>query len=263
MIVAQITDTHVKRKGKLLHHMINTAKRLRRAIDRLNALEPRPDVVLATGDLVEDGKRKEYKRLRELLDRLELPLFVVPGNHDRRDAFRDAFADRWYLPGSGPLQYAIDDYPVRLVGLDTTVDGEAGGSLDEDRLAWLDATLARAPHTPTIIFMHHPPFQTGIRALDALGFHGVEAFGALVERNAQIERIVCGHIHRAMQVRWHGTIASTAPSTAFQFELELRAGHRLGIARQTPGFALHVWQDGRIVSHDCRVDDHRSPRAVG
>ena len=59
MIIAQMTDTHVRRKGKLLHHMINTAKRLRKAVRLLNAIEPRPDVVVATGDLVESGKRKD------------------------------------------------------------------------------------------------------------------------------------------------------------------------------------------------------------
>ncbi|MBV8601158.1 MAG: phosphodiesterase, partial [Candidatus Eremiobacteraeota bacterium] len=196
-----------------------------------------------------------YKRLRQVLDRLEIPLYVVPGNHDRREPFRDAFFDHPYLPNFGPLQYVVDDYPVRLVGLDTTVDGEHGGVLDEDRLVWLDATLAEEPQKPTLIFMHHPPFRTGIRSMDALGFKGVEAFGEVVERNPQIERIVSGHIHRAMQVRWHGTIASTAPSTAYQFVLELRDRNPLGITREPPGFALHVWQDGRIVTHDCRVDD--------
>src|SRR5271166_1678561 len=110
MIIAQITDTHIKRKGKLLHHMINTAKRLRKAVERLNALDPRPDVVLATGDLVEDGKRKEYKLLRKILDHLEIPLYVIPGNHDRSEAFLDAFSDHAYLPRYGPLQYAIEQY---------------------------------------------------------------------------------------------------------------------------------------------------------
>lgn len=254
-----MTDTHVRRKGKLLHHMINTAKRLRKAVRLLNAIEPRPDVVVATGDLVESGKRKEYKRLREILDELKIPLFVIPGNHDRRETFREAFADHPYLPAEGPLQYAIDGYPVRLIGLDTTVEDDAGGTLDGVRLTWLNETLAQAPRTPTLIFMHHPPFQTGIPILDDLGFHGREEFGALVERHPQIERILCGHIHRSMQVRWHGTIASSAASTAFQFVLELRDRNRIGIAREPPGFALHIWDGSRLVSHDCRVDDFRHP----
>jgi 3',5'-cyclic AMP phosphodiesterase CpdA len=251
VIIAQITDTHVRRKGRLLHHIINSGKHLRKAVRRLNAMEPRPDVVLATGDLVEAGKRKEYKRLRGILSELSIPLYVIPGNHDEREAFREAFADHAYLPADGPLCYVVEDYPVRLIGLDTTVEDHAGGVLDGVRLTWLNETLAHAPDRPTIIFMHHPPFETGIPVLDDLGFRGRAELGAIVERHPQIERIVCGHIHRSMQVRWHGTVASTAVSTAFQFVLEMRDRNRIGIARERPGFALHVWDGHQLVSHDC------------
>ena len=253
MIIAQITDTHVRRKGKMLHHMVNPGKRLRRAIQRLNELQPRPDVVLATGDLTESGKRKEYKRLRDLLESLEIPLFVIPGNHDRREVMRAAFADQWYLPAYGPLHYAVDKYAVRLIGLDTTEDGENGGVLDDYRLEWIETMLARAPKKPTLIFMHHPPFRTGIRALDVLGFRGVDEFARIIERNPQVERIICGHIHRAMEVRWHGTTVCTALSTVHQFALELRDRQPLGFVLEPPGFALHVWRDAEIVSHHCLV----------
>ena len=253
MIIAQITDTHIRRKGKLLHHMVNPGKRLRKAIEQINNLDPKPDVVLATGDLTESGKRKEYKRLRELLEPLRIPLYVIPGNHDRRDVFREAFADQWYLPAYGPLQYAIEEYPVRLIALDTMNDGEAGGIMDEERLAWLDGKLAQAPNRPTLIFMHHPPFRTGIRALDALGFRGADEFGAIIRRNPQIERIICGHIHRAIEMRWNGTTICTALSTAHQFALELRSLHPLGIVLEPPGFALHIWGEGQMATHHCLV----------
>lgn len=259
MIIAQITDTHIRRKGKLLHHMVNPGKRLRRAVERLNELDPRPDVVLATGDLTESGKRKEYKRLRELLEPLRMPLYVIPGNHDRREVMREAFADQWYLPAYGPLQYVIEEFPMRLIGLDTTVDGEAGGTLDAERLEWLDAKLALAPVRPTLIFMHHPPFRTGIKALDALGFRGAAELGAILERHRQIERVVCGHIHRAIEMRFHGTTVCTALSTAHQFALELRQKHPLGVVLQPPGFALHVWRDGELTTHHCLVDEHAIP----
>jgi 3',5'-cyclic AMP phosphodiesterase CpdA len=260
MIVAQISDLHIMRKGRVLYHMINTAKYLRRCIARLNALEPRPDAVIATGDLVDAGKPKEYKRLRKVLEDLRIPLYVVPGNHDRSEAFRAAFADHRYLPADGPAaQYVIDAYDVRLVGLDTTRPGEAGGGLDERCLTWLDERLAEAPERPTLIFMHHPPFKTGIRQLDASGFQGVERFGAIVERHAQIERIACGHIHRAMQVGWRGTVACTAPSTAHQFALELRERRPLGFTLEPPGFLLHVWEDGAMITHECNVSTYDGP----
>ena len=258
MIIAQITDTHIRRKGKLLHHMVNPGKRLRRAVERLCEMEPRPDVVLATGDLTESGKRREYKRLRDLLAPLQMPLYVIPGNHDRREPMREAFADQWYLPAYGPLHYVIEEHPIRLIGLDTMNDGEAGGVLDAERLEWLDAKLALAPKRPTLIFMHHPPFRTGIKALDALGFRGLSELGEIVARNPQVERIVCGHIHRAIEMRFAGTTVCTALSTAHQFALELRGKNPLGIVLQPPGFALHVWRDGELTTHHCLVEERAS-----
>lgn len=260
MIIAQITDTHIKRKGQLLHHMIDTARYLKRAVRRLNGLSPRPDVVLATGDLVERGKPKEYKRLRKLLAELEIPLFAVPGNHDDRENFRDAFGDHPYLPTNGPyVQYVVEAYPVRLIGLDSTAPGEAGGELDETRLRWLETRLAEQPSRPTLIFLHHPPFKTGIKAVDALGFRGLDDFAALVSRHSQIVRVLAGHIHRPMQLQWAGTYASTASSTAYQVVLDLRERRPLGIVLEPPGFALHVWSPlSGMTSYACLTDSRGS-----
>jgi 3',5'-cyclic-AMP phosphodiesterase len=256
MIIAQISDTHIKRKGRLLHHMIDTARYLKRAVKRLNALEPRPDVVVATGDLVESGKAKEYKRLRQLLGDLEIPLFVIPGNHDDRTNFRDAFADHTYLPKNGPyLQYVIEQYPVRLIGVDSTADDISGGEIDELRLRWLETRLSEQPARPTIVFMHHPPFKTGIKPVDALGFRGVDHFAALIRRHPQVVRILSGHIHRPLQVPWAGTYASTAPSTAHQIVLDVRERQPLGFVLEPPGFALHVWESQTgLVSYACLID---------
>lgn len=256
MIIAQISDTHIKRKGRLLHHMIDTARYLKRAVRRLNGLDPRPDVVLATGDLVESGKPKEYRRLRKLLEGLEIPLFVIPGNHDDRANFRAAFADQSYLPKSGPyLHYVVDRFPVRLIGLDSTVAGRPGGELDEIRLRWLETRLCEQPSRPTLLFLHHPPFKTGIKPVDALGFSGAEEFASLVRRHAQVVRVVAGHIHRPMQIPWGGTYASTASSTAHQVVLDLRERRAVGFVLEPPGFALHVWkpQTG-MVSYACLTD---------
>jgi Icc protein len=256
MIIAQISDTHIKRKGRLLHHMIDTARYLKRAVRRLNGLDPRPQVVLATGDLVESGKPKEYKRLRKLLDELEIPLYVIPGNHDDRERFREAFSDHRYLPGTGRyVQYVIEDYPVRLIGLDSLREGRSGGELDPLRLYWLDTRLAEQPSRPTVVFLHHPPFRTGIRSVDALGFRGVEEFAGVIRRHPQVLRVVAGHIHRPLQVPWAGTYASTAPSTAHQIVLELRERRPLGFVLEPPGFALHVWQpQSGLVSYACFTD---------
>ena len=141
---------------------------------------------VATGDLVDAGTEAEYAYLRALLAPLDMPVYVIPGNHDARDALRSAFADDGYLPAKGPfLQYAIEDFPVRILALDTLVPGAPGGRLCAERLAWLEARLAEAPQRPTVILMHHPPFETGILHMDAMNCAGGEALGQVIARHPQ------------------------------------------------------------------------------
>src|SRR5262249_19750049 len=111
------------------------------AVAHIMKLDPRPDIVLATGDLVEAGKPEEYANLRRLLAPLSMPVFVIPGNHDARDTLRAGFADHAYLPRDGFIQYTIEDLPLRLIALDTLVPGKGHGELCEERLAWAEARL--------------------------------------------------------------------------------------------------------------------------
>jgi Icc protein len=166
VLIAQITDMHIRRKGDLLHHMIHTGRELRRCVAAINALPVPPAFVVATGDLVDRGKRKEYRRLHKILAGLSVPCFLVAGNHDDREGLRETFPEHHYLPRAGPLSYVVETRPVRLVALDTVRPGRAHGELDAGRLAWLDARLREAPATPTLIAMHHPPFATGAGPLD-------------------------------------------------------------------------------------------------
>ena len=184
MLIAQITDTHVKAAGRLAYRRVDSAQKLRNCVAHLNALDPRPDIVLLTGDLVDLGRPEEYELLREILAPLAMPLYAIPGNHDERGALRRAFADQKYLPQDGEfLHYTLDDYPLRLIGLDTVVPGEQRGELCARRLAWLDAELARAPDRPTVLFMHHPPFLTGLANMDWQNCHNGDALGALLQRS--------------------------------------------------------------------------------
>ena len=162
MIVIQLSDPHILAPGELLYRRFDTAEFLARAVAEINRLDPLPDVAVVTGDLVDHGEPPEYEHLRALLAPLAMPVFVIPGNHDAREPLRAAFAADGYLPADGFLQYAIEDYPVWLIALDTLIPGEAGGLLCSERLAWLDHTRASAAAQPVLLMMHHPPFVTGI-----------------------------------------------------------------------------------------------------
>src|SRR5260370_28571657 len=151
MLIAQISDMHVKPPGELLYKRIDTAGFLERAVAHVMALDPRPDIVLATGDLVDGGKPEEYALLRQLLAPLAMPVYLIPGNHDARDAMREAFPDHAYLPPSGFLQYAIEGLAVRLIALDTRGDGKNHGALCPERVDWRAAPPGwRRPPAPSV-----------------------------------------------------------------------------------------------------------------
>lgn len=270
MIVAQISDTHIVAPGKLFRAPIgetaptgeraygefDTARHLARAVAGLAALAPQPDMVVVTGDLVDRGEPAEYEHLRALLAPLSMPVFVIPGNHDAREPLRQAFAGDGYLPEEGFLQYAIEDFRVRLVALDTLVPGDHRGALCDERLAWLDRTLAAAPERPTLLLMHHPPFATGIDFMDRYGLEQASGLAAIVARHPQVERILCGHVHRAIDRRFAGTVAGTAPSTAHQIRLDLAPERRLRFIAEPPGYQLHLWrEDAGLVTHTAVFGD--------
>lgn len=261
MLIAQITDTHIKADGRLAYGRVDTADKLARCVAHLNGLSSRPHAALLTGDLVDKGRPEEYAVLRDLLAPLDMPLYVIPGNHDERRALRDAFADHAYLPADGPfLHYVIEDYPVRLIGLDTTIPGQEGGVMCAERLSWLDARLAEEPARPTVIFMHHPPFLTGIRNMDVNNCKGGADLGALVERHPQVIRLLCGHVHRAIQVHWHGVTASIAPSPAHAVAYSLREDAPHDFRLEPPACEIHYWrEDTGLISHLTFIGDYEGP----
>lgn len=259
MLLAQISDMHILAEGRLLFGRIDTAAHLAAAVAFLNALRPRPDRVLATGDLAEDGSPAAYANLRRLLAPLAIPYALIPGNHDDRASLRAAFPEAPGMAGDGPfLQFALEDGPLRILALDTVEPGEAGGRLCGARLDWLAARLAERPAAPTLIAMHHPPVLTGLAGMDGINCAGAAALGALVARHPQVERIVCGHVHRPICLRWHGTVVTTAPGTAHQVALDLDPAAPVAWTLEPPALHLHYWQgEAGLATHLAPIGAHR------
>jgi len=266
MLICQISDLHIARDRGLAYGRVDTAGCLERCVEAIGRLDPQPDLVIATGDLVDAGSAQEYALLADLLAPLRQPLYLLPGNHDERQALRAAFPDHDYLqpthrsqPPSPFVQYAIDDWPVRLVALDTVIPMQGGGRLCAVRLDWLERTLSAAPDRPTAVIMHHPPFATGIGYMDDLGLEDAAPFAALIARHAQVERVLCGHLHRSIVQRFAGTVASTCPSPAHQIALELGPGRGNGYILEPGGFQLHWWSGSALVTHTAVIGDFPGP----
>ena len=155
------------------------------------------------------------------------------------------------------LHYVLEDYPVRLIGLDTVVPGEPRGELCARRLAWLEAELDRAKERPTVLFMHHPPFLTGLANMDWQNCHNGDALGALLERHRQVTRILCGHVHRPIHLAWHGVTASIAPSPSHSCVFDLNAGASHDFVLEPPTCELHYWREGTgLISHLTFIGDY-------
>ena len=264
MLLCQITDLHIKAERKLAYGRVDTAGMLERCVAAILRLAPAPNAVLITGDLVDRGSDAEYELLAQLIAPLStqgnLPVYLVAGNHDEREALRRNFPAHSYLRQWAPfVQYAIDAHALRIVALDTVIPGQGGGLVCAERLDWLDRTLSQAPEQPTVILMHHPPFVTGIGHMDRVGLDHSDALEAVVLRHPQVERVMCGHLHRSIQARFGGTVASTCPSTAHQVALDLGQPSPDNFVMEPPGYQLHFWNGKQLVTHTAVLGDFAGP----
>lgn len=260
-LLAQVSDMHIKAGGNLSYRVVDTESSLARCIRAVEALPQRPDAAIFTGDLTDFGRPAEYDNLRRLLAPLSMPVFLLPGNHDEPQNLRAAFPSHAYLRQSEHfVDFAIDDFPLRIVALDSTVPRESGGALRDAQLTWLDATLAAAPRKPTIVALHHPPFSTGIGHMDRIGLADPGPLEAVIARHPHVERVIAGHVHRAIVKRFAGTIASTAPSPSHQVALDLADDAASRFVLEPPGFQLHLWREGAgVVSHTAAIGDFAGP----
>jgi 3',5'-cyclic AMP phosphodiesterase CpdA len=255
MLVAQLTDPHIRTKGARAYGVVDTAAHLTRAVDFITTRLPALDAVIVTGDLVDFGTPEEYRHFLELTARLTVPVLPIPGNHDERGSFARAFGGRVALPAGGHLSYVHDVGALRLVMVDSTVPGKPHGEMCGERLRWLDAMLSAAPQRPTVVALHHPPFETGIRHMDVQNCHNGEAFAAVLSGHPQVLATVVGHVHRTVMTSFAGRPASIAPSLAHAVSLALDPTARATFHLEPPGLHLHRWQPasgctyGRLVTH--------------
>jgi 3',5'-cyclic-AMP phosphodiesterase len=256
MLIAQLTDLHIKSERRKAYGVVDTSAMLEVAVAHLLRVHSEVDCVLLTGDLVDHGTADDYSLLRELLgpllDRFGSDVYLIPGNHDERAALAQAFPEHTHLAKNQEhLHYTVSLAPndgLRLVALDTVVPGQSHGELCDERLHWIEECLCEH-HAPTLIAMHHPPFASGIAHMDKISLRNPERFEAIVKRHSHIKRIVCGHLHRSVHTVFGGVLASSCPSTAHQVALDLDADSRDDFVLEPPGYQLHSWDGRRFVSN--------------
>ncbi|WP_420403250.1 phosphodiesterase [Nisaea sp.] len=256
MLIAEITDTHLMDGGLPAYGSIDTRAFLEAAVDKLASLSPRPDVLLVAGDVSEDGTAGSYRIFREIVARLGIPVFVVPGNHDARENMRSAFLADGYLPSEGHLDYIAEIGPLTLIALDTLVEGEVHGEIAPERRDWLESALHETRNRPAIVMLHHPPFATGTK-MDEIGCRDGDALAAVIRRFDNVEIVLAGHFHRSVHRRWAGTAANICSSTAHQMGLDLAHAPGFKVFMEPPQVQLLHWRpETGLAVHQVPIGDY-------
>lgn len=247
MLIAQLSDLHLLPDGAPWRGFLDTAGMARQAIRRLAELSPRPDLVVLSGDLADRGNEACYRLLRTMLDELPMPYALLPGNHDDGDALRAVFPEQAFA-GDPMCCQRLEAPAGDLLLLDTTVAGRSHGHFGLAQLRWLEGAIRQ--NRASLLFLHHPPFATGIGGMDGIALHGADELAAWLARNSSVRGLFCGHVHRPVFTQWAGRPVAIAPSSAHQIALDLDGPQTaLRYALEPPGLLLIRWLGDSPVVH--------------
>ena len=259
-LIVQISDLHLGYEGAHL----SPERALQQAVEEITAMRPVPAAVLMSGDLTHNGRPQEYQRLRDLLAPLTMPIHPMMGNHDHREAFGESFRDHPGVAASRPrglVNYGVDCGGLKLICLDTCVEGSDAGWVGSEQRSWLAGELGRADGRPTLVAMHHPPIATGMDEFDriSLTLDERQALATLVGGFSGVEMVVCGHIHRVISGRLGVVPTLICPSVFMQAELNLLPQAALRLAPGGRGMAIHIYRPGQpLLTHIHFLEGGRS-----
>jgi 3',5'-cyclic AMP phosphodiesterase CpdA len=199
MIIAQISDTHITLDAPDADQRIRDFEA---TIADINGLDPAPDVIVHTGDIVHNGRADEYARALTILAAARAPVYVLPGNKDDRTSLRAAFSPYGYLtPKSEFIDYAIENYPVRLIAVDTLNLNSNKGDFCPERVKRLIDLMDGDSTKPIAVFAHHPPFEVMVGP-DRLHFETpqmLERLRQALQHSGRVIAVFSGHVHRAAE----------------------------------------------------------------
>jgi 3',5'-cyclic AMP phosphodiesterase CpdA len=255
MKIVQITDPHLEEAGvEVFGGRPDDA--LAACLNDIEANHADAALCVITGDLTQGGHPAAYRRLANLVAGCKIPIRLLIGNHDRRAAFRAAFPS---IPvdQAGFVQCSIRTSAGTMLLLDTVDDGRHSGTYCDDRLTWLAGALQTAPRDrPVYLFMHHPPFDVGLPAMDALGIRNREPLAALIaEHRDRIRHIFFGHLHRPISGTWRGIGFSGIFGTNHQVALDLDRADVVTLNREPPAYAVALLGDEGVVVHTRLLTD--------
>ncbi|QXI29045.1 3',5'-cyclic-AMP phosphodiesterase [Pseudomonas vanderleydeniana] len=255
VLLVQLSDSHLfaETDGTLLG--MNTRDSLQRVIDCVLAEQPRIDLVLASGDLSQDGTLESYQCFRQMSGRISAPARWFPGNHDELREMAEAAA------GSDLLEPVVDIGNWRVILLDSAVPGSVPGFLQDEQLQLLERALGEAPERHHLVCFHHHPVSIQCAWMEPIGLRNPQALFAVLERFPQARALLWGHIHQEFDRQHEGLRLLASPSTCIQFA---PGSEDFKLDDKAPGYRwLRLHPDGRLETGVSRVQGFESTVDLG
>ncbi|MDD1779784.1 phosphodiesterase [Enterovibrio sp. ZSDZ35] len=245
--IIQLTDTHIVPPPKKVSEVLDTYSLFEQAIEKIKQDLPKLgqiDGIVVTGDISDHGDVASYEGFKQVIERLAIPYHVIPGNHDLRSSMHQCFGEMIDVNQSEEINWVAHFHDIDLVGLDTVIPGSGGGRLSPSTLQFLASSLDKSSDRPALIAMHHPPFESGIQFMDAIGLEGVNELHEILTNTQRDVRIICGHLHNSIVCSVGGKTVMSSPATASSFVTDHRQDAPVGFTQNTGGYMLHEWNNG-------------------
>ena len=258
--IFHISDPHLRGDNLLSFGKCDTSTTVKKAVEYFKNMPEKdlPDFFVATGDLADNGNHTAYGKIHDYFAQLPRPVFCLPGNHDNRVDMLRLLGNKM-CPVKEDIApyicYTIEDYPVRVICIDTIVQGKHWGGITDKVADWLEARLDEKPRKKTLIFTHHPPFDAGMGFMDE-GFENVNRLEEILVRHKNHIQLCCGHMHRGMSTIWRGIPVTVAAPICMLMELDFTeaGGDRFWLG--APMYNLYHFYHNQINTHFVTIPTH-------
>jgi len=254
VLLVQITDCHIFATAEDCLQGLNTRQSFAAVSNAAVKNHHKPDLLVATGDLSQDGTTASYAYLAHEFDDMGIPTFWLPGNHDDSDAMRKHFTGKWIHAGK---QVLIGKWQIVL--LDSTIQGEVCGRVSATQLGFLERALKAYPDRHALVCLHHQALDCGSEWLDLKGLKDSDQLRTQLLQYDNLRAVLWGHVHQESHHIIDGVEWMSTPSSCVQF----KSGSKdFALSSEAPGYRhLSLYADGRIKTAVHRVD-HRKLETV-
>ncbi len=246
--IVQMSDMHLFVDVEQALLGVKTQESFDAVVDFLKA-DQRPDLIILSGDLSQDGSKAAYIRLADQLKEFPIPIYYVVGNHDDTRNLNSA-----YPLGSITHHCHIVLKNWHIILLNSQKPGAVEGFLDASQLTFLQHCLQMYPEHHAIVVCHHQPIPVGCEWLDRLGLTNAAELWAVLNQFSHVNTVLFGHVHQEHAGKKNGIQYYSPPSTCIQFKTN---SAKFALEKLPPGYRwIDIFSDGTLKTGIRRVAEY-------